>query len=245
MAKNSNIEWTDNTFNPWIGCTKVSEACDDCYAERDDLRWHWTPQGWGFGKPRHRTSAETWKLPLKWEREAVAAGHRYRVFCASLADVFDQEIDPSWRSDLWELIRQCPHLDWQILTKRPQHIAAGLPPGWGTGWPNVWLGTSVENQKRADQRIPHLVAVPAVVHFLSVEPLLDAITFKSMVDIEWVIVGGESGPKAKPMAASWVIDIQAQCQAASIPFFFKQWGGVHKHTTGRTLMGQTFDEFPK
>ena len=121
-----------------------------------------------IGKPRHRTSNENWKQPLKWDREAAASGIRARVFCASLSDVFDREVDPAWRSDLWDLIRQCPHLDWQLLTKRPQLIASYLPSDWDSGWPNVWLGTSVENQRRAGERIPHLVAVPAVVHFLSV-----------------------------------------------------------------------------
>jgi protein gp37 len=134
MAKNTNIEWTDNSFNPWIGCSKVSEGCENCYAEAGDNFRHWTPMGWGPGKPRHRTSAENWKEPLKWDRAAAANGIRTRVFCASLADVFDQEVDPSWRSDLWELIRQCPHLDWQILTKRPEFIASCLPGDWGTGW---------------------------------------------------------------------------------------------------------------
>ena len=244
MAKNSTIEWTDNTFNPWIGCSKVSEGCENCYAEAGDNFRHWTPMGWGPGKPRHRTSAENWKEPLKWNRAAAAAGIRTRVFCASLADVFDQEVDPSWRADLWDLIRQCPSLDWQILTKRPEFIASCLPSNWGTGWPNVWLGTSVENQRWADIRIPHLISVPAVVHFLSVEPLLDSITFKSLDDIEWVIVGGESGPGARPMSPPWVSAIQSQCQTANVPFFFKQWGGVNKKAAGRILHGRTYDAFP-
>ena len=244
MAKYSKIQWCTHSFNPWIGCTKVSEACDDCYAEEGDKRWHWTPQGWGPGKPRHRTSNENWKQPLKWDREAAASGIRARVFCASLSDVFDREVDPAWRSDLWDLIRQCPHLDWQLLTKRPQLIASYLPSDWDSGWPNVWLGTSVENQRRAGERIPHLVAVPAVVHFLSVEPLLGAITFKSLADIEWIIVGGESGPTPRPMEPSWVLDIQAQCKSAGVPFFFKQWGGVNKKAAGRILCGRTFDAFP-
>jgi protein gp37 len=244
MAKNSNIQWTDNTFNPWIGCTKVSEGCQECYAEKDDRYRHWTPQGWGAGRPRHRTSSETWKNPLRWERQAVTEGRRYKVFCASLADIFDQEVDPAWRHDLWELIRKCPHLDWQILTKRPQHIATGLPVDWGTGWENVWLGTSVENQKRADERIPLLVAVPAVVHFLSVEPLLEPICFRDLSGVEWLIVGGESGSKARPIAEKWVIDIQSQSQAAGCAFFFKQWGGARKEEAGRLLQGNTYDGFP-
>ena len=224
MAKFSKIEWTDHTFSGWIGCTKVSEACDDCYAEEGDKRWHWTPQGWGPGKPRHRTSNENWKQPLKWDREAAASGIRARVFCASLSDVFDREVDPAWRSDLWDLIRQCPHLDWQLLTKRPQLIASYLPSDWGSGWPNVWLGTSVENQLRADQRIPHLVAVPAVVHFLSVEPLLGAITFKSLAGIEWIIVGGESGPTPRADGTTMGSGYSSAVQSREHPFLFQAMG---------------------
>ena len=140
MAEDSNIEWTQNTFNPWIGCTKVSEGCLRCYAETGDRYRHWTPQGWGQGKPRRRTSDENWKAPLKWNRAAAQSGRRAKVFCASLADVFDQEIDLAWREDLGALIRQCSHLDWQLLTKRPESIATCLPDDWGSGWSNVWLG---------------------------------------------------------------------------------------------------------
>jgi protein gp37 len=244
MAKNSNIEWTDHTFNPWIGCTKVSEGCLNCYAEAGDLFRHWTSGGWGPGKPRHRTSAANWKEPLKWNRAAAIGGRRAKVFCASLADVFDPEVDRAWRADLWDLIRRCPHLDWQLLTKRPQFISSGLPSDWDSGWPNVWLGTSVENQKRADERVPLLVSVPAIIHFLSVEPLLGPIQFQSLAGVEWVIVGGESGPAARPVLEPWVIDIQAQCQAGGVKFFFKQWGGVDKKSAGRLLRGRVFDEVP-
>ena len=245
MAQNSNIEWTDHTFNPWIGCSKLSPACAHCYAERQDGFRRWTPEGWGPGKPRRHTSTALWAAPLKWEREAAVAGRRDRVFCASLADVFDQEVDPAWRAELWALIRNCSHLDWQILTKRPEHIASCLPSDWGAGWPNVWMGTSAEDQKWADIRIPHLLAVPAAIHFLSVEPLLGPICFPTLDGISWVIVGGESGPGARPMEESWVLDIRDQCHAAAVPFFFKQWGGVIKQATGRLLQGQLYDEFPQ
>ncbi len=244
MEENSLIEWTQNTFNPWIGCTKVSPGCLNCYAEKGDGYRHWTPQGWGKGKPRHRTSEEYWKAPLKWNRAATESGDRAKVFCASLADVFDQEVNPVWRTDLWNLIRQCPHLDWQLLTKRPQDIAACLPDDWGRGWPNVWLGTSVENQELADERIPCLTAVPARIHFLSVEPLLGPIEFQNLHGVEWIVVGGESGGKARPMQAVWVDQIKRQCREQAIAFFFKQWGGPNKAKAGRTLNGRIFDEFP-
>lgn len=246
MAENSSIEWTDHTFNPWIGCTKVSPACDNCYAET------WAKRG-GNGhlwkplvQPRR---SKTWRDPIRWNAKAEAEGRRHRVFCASLADVFDNQVDPAWREDLWALIHDTPHLDWLLLTKRPQNIAKMLPgtdgrwPSdysrgvWGDGWPNVWLGTTVENQAEADRRIPHLLAVPAKVRFLSCEPLLgpvEPIGLKSHLDqrgnwrdgggIHWVIAGGESGPGARPMHPDWARSVRDQCAAAGVPFLFKQWG---------------------
>ena len=180
MAENSAIEWCHHTFNSWTGCTKVSPACDHCYAES------WAKRSghveWGPHGSRRRT--KTWGDPVKWNRQAEAEGVRRRVFCASLADVFDnhRSIEPAWRADLWALIMSTPHLDWLLLTKRPQNIARYLPNDskapwyrpWNFKWPleNVWLGTTVENQEEADRRIPHLLSVPAKLHFLSCEPLL-------------------------------------------------------------------------
>ena len=173
MGENSAIEWCDHTFNPWIGCQAVSPACEHCYAE-----------AWVNGRlradfsQRRRTVADNWRKPLRWNRMAEAAGVRARVFCASLADVFDNQVPEEWRTDLWDLIQHTEHLDWLLLTKRPQNIAKMIPqpatgwanPGWP--WPNVWLGTTVENQTEADRRIPHLLRVPAAKRFLSCEPLL-------------------------------------------------------------------------
>jgi protein gp37 len=193
MAKTT-IEWTatvlpDGTslpgfsFNPWVGCTKISPACDHCYAEGWAKRTG-SPELWQG--ERRRTTESYWRQPLKWNREAAAAGVRRKVFCASLADVFDNQVPADWRADLWAYIAETPNLDWLLLTKRPQNIAEMLPvmdstkPGykpWNERWPwhNVWLGTTVENQEEADRRIPHLLSVPARVHFLSCEPLLGAI----------------------------------------------------------------------
>lgn len=245
MGQNSAIEWTDHTFNPWMGCAKVSDGCKHCYAETMmDKRWgkvEWGPQG-----TRVRTSAANWNQPLKWNREAEAAGVRRRVFCASLADVFeDRPALHLWRTDLFKLIDATPHLDWLLLTKRPENVvkmvlwdAPGCKPSG-----NVWFGTSVENQVTADERIPHLLRIPAAVRFLSVEPLLGKIEFsnvtkrsdavfqlgkKAMDGIHWVIVGGESGPKARPMHPDWARSIRDQCLAAGVPFFFKQTGGQQK-----------------
>lgn len=255
MGKRTGIAWCDHTFNPWIGCTEVSAACDHCYARTEQQdRYHRAT--WG-NHPRHRTSANTWKDPLRWNRDAHDAGIRRKVFCASLADVFDNQVDPAWRRDLWDLILCTPSLDWLLLTKRPQNIAAMLPAATDKAfdlalpwpWPHVWLGTTTESQTEADRRIPHLLRVPAKVHFLSSEPLLSAIDVRWAISrnildvgagilqrghfspgletlrrIDWLIAGGESGPGARPSHPEWFRSLRDQCEAASVPFFFKQWG---------------------
>jgi protein gp37 len=247
MAENSSIEWCDNTFNPWVGCTKISPACDHCYAESWAKRAG-NPQLWQG--ERRRTSKANWQLPIKWNAQAKRENRRLRVFCASLADVFDNQIDPDIRNNLWDLIYQTPHLDWLLLTKRPQNIAKMLPDSWGDGWPNVWLGTTVENQTEAERRIPLLLDVPAQVHFLSCEPLLGPVNLNHLWSnhgefescligceyspfskketlvprIDWVICGGESGPGARPMHPDWARRLRDQCAEAGVPFLFKQWG---------------------
>ena len=172
MAENSGIEWTTHTFNPWIGCTKLSPACDNCYAETWDNRF----KGERWGPHAARTRTKTWGKPRRWNELAAGAVERPRVFCASLADVFDnhKSIEPTWRTDLWKLIEETPNLDWLLLTKRPQNIKRFVPDWMGVdAWPdNVWIGTTVENQEEAERRIPALLSVPARVRFLSMEPLL-------------------------------------------------------------------------
>lgn len=261
MAENSKIEWTDHTFNPFIGCTKVSPGCDNCYAEHlMDKRMHkvvWGPKG-----ERVRTSVSNWRKPLAWNanHEAFFAAHgrRQRVFCASLADVFDNAVDPQWRADLFGLIMKTPHLDWLLLTKRignVQGMLADLVHGHDQDLtlldmmplPNVWIGATVVTQEEADRDIPKLLAVPTKVRFLSMEPLLGPvdlrlqrpvreddrqdmdgycshITTAAGSGIHWVIVGGESGPGARPMHPAWARSLRDQCQAAGVPFLFKQWG---------------------
>jgi len=175
MAENSGIEWTDHTFNPWEGCTKISPACDNCYAAARAERFGTVV----WGGPRRRTSEANWNKPLKWEKNADSFleenGRRQRVFCASLADVFDNQVPEEWRADLWDLIRKCPSLDWLLLTKRPQNIEGMLPPFWDEIKGRIWLGTTVENQAIADRNIPHLLKHDAAVRFLSCEPLLGPI----------------------------------------------------------------------
>ena len=314
MAENTKIEWTDHTFNPWIGCTKVSPGCDHCYAENlMDTRMG--VASWRPGAERVRTKEANWKMPLRWNAQADAFmdqhGRRQRVFCASLADVFDNAVDPQWRADLFKLIAETPNLDWLLLTKRIGNVrgmlaelAHGSDPDLTLldmmPLPNVWIGTTIVNQAEADRDIPKLLDVPARVRFLSMEPLLgpvdlthievfggDAEIFplKGTTDcvddegaptddvpaLDWVIVGGESGPGARPRSPDWARSLRDQCAAAGVPFLFKQWGewipmlgqaeGVpvrEKTTTpdgwvmghagkkaaGRLLDGRTWDGFP-
>lgn len=187
MAENSKIEWCDHTFNPWEGCTKVGPGCDHCYAEARNIRFT-GGENWGPGAPRRRTSAANWAKPLKWNKQAGELRIRYRVFCASLADVFDNEIDPAWRADLFTLITNTPNLDWLLLTKRIGNVKGMVPLPWVSkpfqhgpdpkniypaGWPpNVWIGATIVNQEEADRDIPKLLDIPAAIRFLSMEPLL-------------------------------------------------------------------------
>lgn len=234
MGKNSRIEWTDHTFNPWWGCTKVSEACKHCYAEAWSKRVG--QKVWGPKAERRFFTDRHWLEPIKWDVDANVSGERRRVFCASMADVFEdrRELD-AWRDRLWDLIEATPQLDWLLLTKRPQLIE-GLTH-WRDKWPsNVWLGTTVEDQETADERLPHLARIPAAVRFISAEPLLSGLDLRSHLGttINWVITGGESSPKARPSSPSWFRELLHQCRQAGVPFHFKQWGdwapgGRHQH----------------
>lgn len=291
MAENTKIEWCDHTFNPWEGCQKVGPGCDNCYAESRNARFAGGAAiNWGPGAPRRRTSASNWANPLKWNREAklqhdawegfkaqhteltdedlIAKGfikpRRPRVFCASLADVFDNAVDPQWRADLFALIQKTPYLDWLLLTKRIGNVtpmlaamAHGNDPDLRLldmmPLPNVWIGATIVNQAEADRDIPKLLEVPARVRFLSMEPLLGPVDLthidvfggdaeiyplKGTTDcvddegepatdvpaLDWVIVGGESGPGARPMHPEWARSLRDQCAAAGVPFLFKQWG---------------------
>jgi protein gp37 len=226
MAEHSKIEWTDHTFNPWIGCQKVSPGCDNCYAERDwDKRFHrveWGPHG-----ERKRTSEGNWKQPLKWAKDARANGKRSRVFCASLADVWDNQVPAEWRSDLFRLIPQTPELDWMLLTKRPENIldmlsaAIGGLQSWP--WPNVWLGTTAEDLPHYDRRWPILRRIPAAVHFISYEPAIGPLRLHDEAEQPaWLICGGESGPGARYMNPQWAADIKADCAKRGVVFFMKQ-----------------------
>jgi len=300
MADTTRIEWTQSTFNPWVGCVKVSEGCAHCYAEVSTPARRSRAQElplWGPDAARRMTSADYWKQPYQWDRQAAKAGEQRRVFCASLADVFEgyggqmigkdglplwwrvggdslcqcaERPGPDWepytmaeaRAELFGVIEQTPNLTWQLLTKRPENMTRYAPAHWGHGWPaNVWAGTSVENQRRADERIPHLLRVPASVRFLSAEPLLGPISLRGLrpgcycagycescdppgcdgdcggvsPGVQWVIVGGESGHQARHCNLDWVRHIVRQCQRAGVACFVKQMGG--NPTEGRAYEG--------
>lgn len=227
MAEKSKIEWTDHTFNPWTGCTNISPGCDNCYAEA----WSKRSGHVRWGKhPRKRTTEAYWRGPVMWQRRAdqfeAQHGRRQRVFCASLADVFDNKAEQSWRSDLFALIRSTPRLDWQLLTKRPQNIGKMLPADWGDrGYPNVWLGFTAEDQVRFEQRKRFLAEIPAPVWFVSYEPAIGPLRIaESDPKPDWLISGGESGHGARPMSPQWARDIREDCQRDGIAYFHKQWG---------------------
>lgn len=302
------IEWTRGP-NGEKGFTKVGPGCDHCYAEAGfDKRLKVAK--WGAGQPRKRTSPGNWLLPLRWNAEAERLGVRYRVFCASLADVFDNEVPAEWRDDLFDLIGATPHLDWLLVTKRIGNVRQMIPDRWSVRTPiNLWLGITVVNQAEADRDIPKLISLEVAVRFLSMEPLLGNVDILKWLDpwtcadcefhgsenecgpdgcakcgnenafdnsdsclhcgaddqsakpscpncgshrsferdygfkfdserklIDWVIVGGESGPGARPMHPQWVRDIRDQCIDAGVPFFFKQWGEwANAESAGITL----------
>ena len=246
MSENSPIEWTDHTFNPWWGCAKVSPGCDNCYAERLAARFKPRLQLWGTTKEgglrfvfddNHR---KHWNEPLGWNRKAAARGVRERVFCASMADVFDNAPMDDERDELWTLIHKTPSLDWLLLTKRVGNVARMVRPSWMNGhWPaNAWLGISVVNQEEADRDVPKLLAAPARVRFLSIEPMLGPIDLRAFIlgkmaairrdllptGLHWIIAGGESGPGARPAHPDWFRSLRDQCADAGVPFLFKQWG---------------------
>ena len=275
MSANTKLEWADHTFNPWEGCQKVGPGCDHCYAEARNARFgKGQAVNWGPGAPRRHTSVANWRMPYAWNRAHAEFfadhGRRQRVFCASLADVFDNLADVMWRVDLFRMIAETPNLDWMLLTKRvgnaPDMVAQAvegamisrLPnktPAWP--WPNVWIGATVVNQAEADRDIPKLLQVPAAKRFLSMEPLLGPVDLEAMPfgppctgcgepvrldaltgstsclyacdgpkfeGIDWVIVGGESGPGARPLHPDWARNLRDQCRSAGVPFLFKQWG---------------------
>lgn len=254
MATNSTIEWTETTWNPVVGCTKVSEGCRNCYAERMAKRLAAMAEGavergedpGRKANYQEAVSRRGWSGQVVTDESALQDPFRWRqprvVFVNSMSDLFHAEVPELFIRKLFDVMAACPQHTFQVLTKRPERAAAvagSLP------WPNnVWMGTSVE---RADVRgrIELLRKIPAKVRFISAEPLIGPIGRVSLRGIHWVIVGGESGPGARPMDENWVRDIRDRCNAADVAFFFKQWGGTNKKKTGRVLDGRTWDEMPR
>jgi len=234
MATNSSIEWTNMTWNPVTGCDKVSQGCKHCYAERMAKRLK------AMGSPRYERGFKVTlhpdliDLPKRWKQPRL-------IFVNSMSDLFHEKVPIEFIRQVFETMAVCPQHTFQVLTKRSQRLkeVAGQ-----LEWPvNVWMGVSVEDA-RVLSRVDDLRLVPAQVRFLSCEPLIGPLTGMSLQGIDWVIVGGESGPKARPMELAWVEEIHSMCDQAGVAFFFKQWGGVQKHRTGRELNGQTYDQMP-
>ncbi len=239
MADNSTIEWTDATWNPVLGCTKVSAGCAHCYAERFTERFRGVP-----GHPFEdgfdlRLAPNKLDQPRRWRRPR-------RVFVNSMSDLFHPQVPEAYIAEVGRVMKDARRHTYQVLTKRHDRMRGLLNGGlsWMGELPNVWFGVSVENRRQGLPRLDALRETPAVVRFASIEPLLEDLGDFDLSSIDWVIAGGESGPGARPMQEEWVLGVLKQCRRDGVPFFFKQWGGVRKHVNGRLLRGRTYDEFP-
>jgi len=256
MGENSKIAWTDHTFNPWIGCQKVSAGCKECYARKLATRYHWVNE---WGKDYHRTNEANWKKPIKWAKQAVKDGVIRRIFCASLADVFDANVPYQWRWDLFELILETERiggLEWLLLTKRPENISKMFEDMQCVT--NVRLGITAENQEMANKRIPMLLDFWTGKNFISIEPMLEKINLsitwftatvgdgpESIHGLDWVICGSESGTNARPFDIDWARSVRDQCVTAGVPFFLKQMPVDGKLTILPELDGKVWNQFPK
>jgi protein gp37 len=233
VAQHSDTPITHFTWNPWRGCAKISPGCANCYMFRDQRR---------YGRdPTQVVRTKTWGDPLRWQKKAQAAGLTNLVFTCSWSDWFHEDAD-AWRPEAWDVIRRCPNLVFQILTKRAERIRAHLPPEWGPGYPNVWLGVSVERNDycwRADV----LRGVPARTRWVCAEPLLGPLPHLDLDGIHWLVVGGESGPGWRPMKPQWVRQLRDKCRAAGVAFYFKQANGAYPGMDAR-LDGRRYQEMP-
>jgi len=235
MAQRSSIEWTESTWNPVTGCTKVSPGCKHCYTERMAARLQAMGQSnyaRGFEVTLHERALE---LPLTWKKPQT-------VFVNSMSDIFHEQVPEDFIRRVFDVMRRASWHTFQVLTKRAERLET---LGRSLDWPaNVWMGVSVETRKYLS-RIDHLRRTPARVKFISFEPLLEGLGAMNLTGIDWAIVGGESGPGARAMDKAWVVEIREQCLAAGVPFFFKQWGGINKKKAGRLLDGRTWNGLPK
>lgn len=239
MSQDTTIEWTDATWNPVRGCTKISAGCKNCYAERFAERFRGVPghpfeQGFDI-----RLVPEKLAEPLKWKEPRM-------IFVNSMSDLFHDKVPDEYIEQVVEVMVLARWHTFQVLTKRGDRLEHMLKSSlnFAAKTKNIWWGVSVENKRDGVPRIKHLQDAPASVRFLSVEPLLEDVGALNLTGISWVIVGGESGPHSRPMQADWVRSVREQCEASGVAFFFKQWGGARKKLTGRTLDGKTYSEFP-
>lgn len=238
--QDSIIAWTNHTANFWMGCEKISPGCAHCYAETLTVN-RMGLKVWGGAESKRQPVSGVYANIRRWNRAAAAAHTRARVFVMSLGDFFEDHLDANHiRPAAWQAMREAEHLDFQLLTKRPENIPAMLPGGWP--WPHVWLGTSIENDRHA-HRAQQLAKVPAAVHFISAEPLLGPLPSLDLTDIEWVIVGGESGPGYRPMDHAWARDLAVRCRKARAAFFFKQ-SAAPRTEMGIELDGKLQRAFP-
>lgn len=246
MAETS-IEWTDATWNPVAGCTVLSAGCTNCYAMRMAARLEAMGVEKYVGTTRKSGGRAKWTGRLTLDHNALTTPKTWsrprRVFVNSMSDLFHEDVPAEFVAKVWSTMEDTPRHTYQILTKRPERMASFLSSGKVPKLPNVWLGTSVEDGSVVG-RLDHLRRVPAAVRFVSFEPLINSVAGAELTDIQWAIVGGESGPNARPMNPVWVDEIEAACRNAGTAFFFKQWGGRNKKAAGRTLRGRTYDEMP-
>jgi protein gp37 len=237
MGISTKISWTDSTFNMWIGCTKVSEGCKFCYAETQNKLYKWS-QGWGVGVPRKLTSEKNQAKPMTWAKKIAgdSSVKKWRIFCSSLSDIFDDDVPQAWRNHLWDIIEKSTTLsnnkfEWLLLTKRIENAKYMLPKDWlrdPMGTPNIRLGITAENDLRFQERLPILFDTwGAGKNFISVEPMLGPVYIDEVnsIYVDWVICGGESGPNCRPMDLQWAVDLKNACCSMGIPFFMKQFGG--------------------
>lgn len=248
MAESTRIAWSRSTFNGWIGCTKVSPACSNCYAESWDRRFH-AGAHWGPCAPRKLSNDKYWQQPLRWNAQAAARNEFWPVFCASQADVFDNEVPRAWRDRLWKLIRATPFLTWQLVTKRIGNVSHMLPVDWAGGYQNVWMLATIANQAEAERDIDKLLAIPAVIHGISYEPALGPLDLGRWgTRLDWAIIGGETGAGAREFRLEWADWFVEQCHAYGIVPFVKQMGhnatlnGVSIKFKGK---GGNIDEWPE
>ncbi|MFT3785159.1 MAG: phage Gp37/Gp68 family protein [Tepidisphaeraceae bacterium] len=235
MAQSSPIEWTESTWNPVTGCTKISPGCKNCYAKRMAERLQLMGQANYANGFRLTLQPHALDLPLRWKKPQ-------RIFVNSMSDLFHADVPLAFILDVFDVMNRASWHQFQVLTKRAERLAELSPLLPWT--PNIWMGVSVENAAYAT-RIDSLRTTGAFVKFLSIEPLIGSVGELNLTGVDWVIVGGESGPGAREMQRGWVTDIRRQCRDAKVAFFFKQWGGVNKKRTGRTLDGRTYDEMPR